>query len=168
MGSGDSKLHFRKAVIQLTTKTQVGFWTCIVPTGSARDVWYRSVTSCLKNVTFCGENICWTYGMENLRDFKQTQVIIMRDKSIFSETKCKVNLEVKSSLHTDRMWSVAGAFRVALQNRVLSKHNNNPHYTKLNSLKRYASLYHWGQDKQGDSVILILFSPCPFKMIYQL
>lgn len=25
MGAGDSKLHFRKAVIQLTTKTRVGF-----------------------------------------------------------------------------------------------------------------------------------------------
>ncbi|TNN31303.1 Protein HID1 [Liparis tanakae] len=27
MGNADTKLHFRKAVIQLTTKTQVGFFT---------------------------------------------------------------------------------------------------------------------------------------------
>lgn len=43
MGSGDSKLHFRKAVIQLTTKTQVGVSTCIVRTGSDRDVLHTSV-----------------------------------------------------------------------------------------------------------------------------
>lgn len=33
---------------------------------------WRLITFChftLENVTFCGDNICWTYGIEYLRDF---------------------------------------------------------------------------------------------------
>lgn len=78
MGSGDSKLHFRKAVIQLTTKTQVGYETCSVRAGTV----VPGRHAVLNNVTFSGENICFTYGIENLRDLMQIQLIVMREKFI--------------------------------------------------------------------------------------